>query len=1000
MLNNTDNRFSRTMESFDCISSDSEEGLLDEIIVGCNFQAKQLQRIKHHYRQQQQELNQQQHNHHHEHTHNTSHHVLAIGYYHSQPYLCQKSQYDTMESPIHYCDNTTHVEDDSSKELCSTQKTDSETRQQQDSQQQQEQAVHPMIRFSATCDSDLSQKAAVSANRGSICSSESATSITGTTIISHEDTDQSSITTQLEMSDYETVNLKENGENLAANHSQPSHSQNSSSAAASSSSAAGTSFTHQLTADMCNFKNSKSRRLEYSLKCLKYARSNPSQDSAFGSLTDNDLSTSSFRLSSFQSISSPIDEGVEDVIIATTTAGQETCLELATIPRNMVSQDSAISSPCRETSPSNFLNVDEGSCSGASSSSGSTGNLRPQHFPVSLSPKILVTATTNSSNSSLASASGSQTSQAQPQPNQTQQFDPPKILVNDQNSIYTTSPSKKSGTIEVFSQKYRVSSFEDMSPLKKGSNVDKQHLKNVNRLAFRSLEEERRIDNAFMPITDRVHSDNRVNVQSEKYKKLTHASFRISKTSSQVITYDTSPGQTITSSPGSSTMLPQCGTSLELKRPATASGSSNSRQTMWRDSKFYRKNRIAKSNDSLLEASPNHSARLSPSSFRDNHYDSSSSYGSRSHSRQSLNRGGSIHEIMGSSHTLGPEITVTTSFCNNPPNGSRRYCSSKSEDLGDSSDYLRVMDVRKSYSERHLVTFETTLKQTAINNTMPLDGSDQCYLSEDDTSFNEDNNVPGGQYQNQNIPPAHSNKQRSQSRHQQVSTKSKYGCGEYYQQQSQQSVTGNSNKSGSYTRRSHPNQLSWSSLSINHLKTTNIKTTSLAALSCQQNLTNTTGQHQHQHHSSSSSSSCHLDKPSPSTSSTPSSSSNALSLDTTSRSPKKSSRNPVFKTLLNTATSNNNTDTSSENCSRQNSLAPDNSSPDDSPTRRSLSGIELAKIFSMDSSTGSGGCSEEKTPLLDSVEMSPISPTDPDNDDDDDDEENNVDGLQQRADQM
>ncbi|GBP12213.1 hypothetical protein EVAR_71853_1 [Eumeta japonica] len=120
------------------------------------------------------------------------------------------------------------------------------------------------------------------------------------------------------------------------------------------------------------------------------------------------------------------------------------------------------------------------------------------------------------------------------------------------------------------------------------------------------------------------------------------------------------------------------------------------------------------------------------------------------------------------------------------------------------------MDARKSYSERHLVTFETTLKQTAINNTMPLDGSDPCYLSEDDISFN-DNNIQGGQYQDQNIPPPSSNKQRAQSRHQQANTKSKY-----YQQQSQQTqIAANS---GSYTRLSHPNQLSWSSLSINRLK--------------------------------------------------------------------------------------------------------------------------------------------------------------------------------------
>ncbi|XP_073825725.1 slowpoke binding protein isoform X3 [Musca autumnalis] len=1068
---------SRTMESFDCISSDSEEGLLDEIIVGCNYQTKHMmQRLK--YQQHQHQMLQQQYQH--QQQHSASQPTLATGYYHSQPYLCHKSSYETIDSPIHYCDNATQLEEHGSPEQ-NQGKYGGNSRTEKEAQLQQQQ--YPvMIRCSSTTESELNLKMAShmsggnsnsTNNRGSICSSESTTSVTGTTIMSHEDTDQSSITTQLEVSDYETHTLKENLSlnNLTSTHnnqsgastSSNSHSlanaigaSSSSSVAIAAAAALGPSFNHQLTADMCNFKNSKSRRLEYSLKCLKYGRSNPSQDSAFGSLTDNDLSSgSSFRLSSFQSISSPIDEGVEDVIIATTTAGLETCLELATIPRNMVSQDSAISSPCRESSPNNFLHIEDGSCSGASSSSGSTGNLRPQHFPVSLSPKILVTATTNSSNSSLASTSGGPAANQQQQQQQSQnttqqqQFDPPKILVNDQNSIYTTSPSKKSGTIEVFSQKYRVSSFEDMSPAKRSSSGDKQHLKNVNRLAFRSLEEERRIDNAFIPITDRVHSDNRVNVHSEKYKKLTHASFRISKTSSQVTMYDTSPGQMITSSPGSSTMLAQCGQSLELQRPATVVGSSStSRQTMWRDSKFYRKNRIAKSNDSLLETSPNHSARLSPSSLRDNHYDSSSSYGSRSHSRQSLNRGGSINEIMGSNHTLGPEITVTTSFCNQPNASShsnnRRYCSSKSEDLGDSNDYLRVMDARKSYSERHLVTFETTLKQTAINNTMPLDGSDPYYQSEDDLSFKDDNNVyaasgGGGKYQNQNIPPPPPPQPQRLRQHYQHGSKShvpthKYNSYDYYhqassaaKQSSSSSCSGISSlpKSGgnNTAKRSHPNQLSWSSCSINRLKTTNIKTTSLATLpNCQSaNLSgssprtatayNLSPQHQGQtssavpyHYHQQRSPSPMMASTSASTSPTPSSSSTNTNtnshhhhLDTTSKSPKKSSssttRNPVvFKSLTNSSSSSINTnattaaatDTSSDNGSHNLSFGPDtSSSPDESPTHRSISGIELAKIFSMDSKSDSNNCSEEKTPLLDSVEMSPISPTGPEDDDDD-----------------
>ncbi|KRF85537.1 serine-rich adhesin for platelets isoform X3 [Drosophila virilis] len=641
---------------------------------------------------------------------------------------------------------------------------------------------------------------------------------------------------------------------------------------ASSCSSAAASFNHQLTADMCNYKNSKSRRLEYSLKCLKYGRSNPSQDSAFGSLTDNDLSigSSSIRLNSFQSISSPIDEGVEDVIIATTTGGKETCLELATIPRNMVSQDSAISSPCRESSPSNFLHIDDAMSGTGSTSSGSgsgcasLGNVRPQHFPVSLSPKILVTATSNSSNSSLASSSTAQPPQQQLQ----QQFDPPKILVNDQNSIYTTSPSKRSSMIEVFSQKYRVSSFEDMSPKRSGS--DKQYLKNVNRLAFRSLEEERRIDNAFLPMADRTHSDNRVNMQSEKYKKLTHASFRISKTAST----DQSPGH----HPASS---------MELQRTGSASGSQ--RQTLWRDSKFYRKNRIAKSNDSLLEHSPNHSshsARLSPSSLRDNHYESSCCSSVQ----------GSRRSLSGSQQML----SVTTSFCGTG-HATRHYCSSKSEDLGESSDYLRVMDARKSYSERHLVR----LKQTAINNTHSG--------SEDELSFNEDNNPSSfssafaaassqGQQQQQLQPPARAGK------------------------------------------------LSWSSCSINHLKMTNIKTTSLATLTCQTNLS----------------------------SNFPSAQAPATA---NYRTPSKSLDQALNVSSSNTSNTNSSTSTSNSNSSSNSAAAEDNSSVDESPSRRTLSGAELSRIFVMDMDDAPGSsCSEEKTPLLDSVEMSPISPTEPQSD--------------------
>ncbi|XP_034126002.1 uncharacterized protein LOC117582418 isoform X3 [Drosophila guanche] len=808
---------SRTMDSFD-ISSDSEEGLLEEIVVGgsCHQQ-----------------------------------HLLRLQQWHSaHSYTYEPAT----ESPIHYCDHATLYSDDNS--------------------------IHeqqpPTIRCSTSSQSNLNVMLAEGTADEEQEEQEELPLPEGEQQQEHDE----------QIEDYEVASGSSGAQRLHA---------------PCSSSGAGASFNHQLTADMCNYKNSKSRRLEYSLKCLKYGRSNPSQDSAFGSLTDNDLSiASSIRLSSFQSISSPIDEGVEDIIIATTTGGNETCLELATIPRSMVSQDSAISSPCRESSPSNFLHIDDAmsgtgsTSSGSGSGCGSYGNIRPQQFPVSLSPKILVTATSNSSSSSLASNSNAGQGQTQPQGHahqQQQQFDPPKILVNDQNSIYTTSPSKRSGMIEVFSQKYRhpfqVSSFEDMSP--KRGNSDKQHLKHVNRLAFRSLEEERRIDNAFMPMADRTHSDNRVNMQSEKYKKLTHASFRISKTSSQ-------------DSPTTTPTTPNAGNSMEMQRTG--------RQTLWRDSKFYRKNRIAKSNDSLMENTPS-SPRLSPSSLRDNQYESRSSSQA---SRRSLS---------GSQQML----SVTTSFCGNGSGGggsaarNARYCSSKSEDLGESSDYLRVMDARKSYSERHLVR----LKQTAINNTH----------SEDDMSFNDDNNPSAsglglglGMGLGSGFGLGLGSSSHGQALHQQQHS--------HHQQQQQQQQ-----------QQQHQQGGRWSSCSIssNHLKTTNIKTTSLATLtlSCQSNLV----------------------AKAPSVPSTASS----------YRTPSKS-----LDQALNIKVQSNNTNTNtntSNNINTSNSTS-SSSSVDESPSRLTLSGADLSRIFVMDMDDAPGSsCSEEKTPLLDSVEMSPISPTEP-----------------------
>lgn len=205
-------------------------------------------------------------------------------------------------------------------------------------------------------------------------------------------------------------------------------------------------FSNQLTTDCFNtLKNSKSRRMEYSMRsmrtCSNSSSCNPSQDSAFESMTDSELSiaSSSLRMSSFQSMSSPIDESVED-------------------------------------------------------SSG-----------FSLPKKVSIVICSSTSGLPI---------------------EPPTILVNDKNAIYTTSPAKSVDITQTFSEKYRVSSFEDMSTKR---NV----MKNVHKQNFRSLEEERRIDSAFIPIVRTAQSCNQnfdANqsgsiTNPEKFKKLTHVSF-------------------------------------------------------------------------------------------------------------------------------------------------------------------------------------------------------------------------------------------------------------------------------------------------------------------------------------------------------------------------------------------------------------------------------------------------------------------------------------------
>lgn len=196
------------------------------------------------------------------------------------------------------------------------------------------------------------------------------------------------------------------------------------------------------------YKSSKIRRTEYSMRGIKIGCSNPSQDSAFGSMTDGELSrASSFKLSSFQSVSSPIDEGVEDIL-------EEKH------PASLKYIDSSCScSPCpgdNFTQSLNDLNV-------------------PGPSPHHLNPLHV----TNIKETCIY-------------------LDPPKLIVNDHstgNFIYTSSPIRKCATTEVFSQKYRVSSFEDMAAAMSSSSCNLSSKK-----AFRSFEEEQRIESAFTPV--------------------------------------------------------------------------------------------------------------------------------------------------------------------------------------------------------------------------------------------------------------------------------------------------------------------------------------------------------------------------------------------------------------------------------------------------------------------------------------------------------------------
>lgn len=220
-------------------------------------------------------------------------------------------------------------------------------------------------------------------------------------------------------------------------------------------------------------KNSKIRRSEYSNKGTRHG-SNPSQDSAFGSIsTDGELSrASSFKLSSFQSMSSPIDEGVEDIL----ECNLNNEITLSTVANSLKYIDSCCSSP------SNSQHSRELEVAGTSTSVSPKNKFKYQ--PCNIKETCIY---------------------LEP---------PPEDQLSSDKLIYTSSPIRKcSTTTEVFSQKYRVSSFEDMSY---------NSMKNINRLgatkkAFRSFEEEQqRIETAFTPIKTTMLTARASNLKTEK----------------------------------------------------------------------------------------------------------------------------------------------------------------------------------------------------------------------------------------------------------------------------------------------------------------------------------------------------------------------------------------------------------------------------------------------------------------------------------------------------
>ncbi|XP_053692329.1 uncharacterized protein LOC128740788 [Sabethes cyaneus] len=303
------------------------------------------------------------------------------------------------------------------------------------------------------------------------------------------------------------------------------------------------------------YKNLKSRRMEYSRRGMILGLSNPSQDSAFGSMTDGESSrASSFKLSSFASMNSPIDEGVEDLLAE---GGNDT---ITTTMAGLKYIDSTGSSPCHD-------------------------------LHASISPRETQPGSSSSRDIS---------------PNHSARYlEPPKLIINNHSSsttnaslCYTSSPLRKCATTEVFSQKYRVSSFEDMSY---SSRMANKSIKNSSQKIFRSFEEERRIESAFMPIETTCSSaSSRVNQQRQQTKQRHQSSSQLHhQLSLPPMLTPTSPKQLVSPAQYNHQLTKKKNASFQNLQSITAA---REKTCQWRT-------KLIKSNECLFETSFN----LSPS---------------------------------------------------------------------------------------------------------------------------------------------------------------------------------------------------------------------------------------------------------------------------------------------------------------------------------------------------------------------------------------------------